>query len=82
MNETLTMVTDSAAKPTRDFDHPSDQPNPGSIVLTNGEFGTAWQRYFNDGLWHRVGGGKGRTWEWLLTQRNLVLVYDAPFRSE
>lgn len=54
------------------------EPHPGSVVLTNGEFGTAWQRHGVDGLWHstrRTGGPK--TWEWLLTKRHLVLVYDA-----
>lgn len=59
-----------------------DEPLPGSVVLTNGAYGTAWQRYFSDGLWHRVGGGRGRDWAYMLTHRNLVLVYDAPERGE
>lgn len=55
----------------------SVEPNPGSVVLTDGEWGTAWQRFFHDGLWHKVGGGRAFTWARLLEERNLVLVYDA-----
>lgn len=59
------------------------EPHPGSIVMTSGEWGTAWQRYFTDGLWHRVGSnGRGRTWDEMLTMRNLVLVYDAHIRPD
>lgn len=57
------------------------EPEPGSVVLVNGEYGTAWQRYFDDGLWHSVRGGRGRTWEEMLArQRNMFLAYDAPIR--
>jgi len=56
------------------------EPEPASVVLVNGIYGDAWQRYFSDGLWHR---GKYRyTWEQMLRERNMVLVYDAPVRSE
>lgn len=58
-----------------------DEPLPGSVVLTEGQHGSAWQRFFSDGLWHPVRGGGPRTWEHLLTKRNLVLVYDAPERD-
>lgn len=58
-----------------------DEPLPGSVVLSDGEYGTAWQRYFSDDLWHRVGGGRTKDWAELLTKRNLVLVYDAPERE-
>lgn len=54
------------------------EPEPGSVALTGGDWGTAWQRNFSDGLWHstrRKGGPK--TWDWLLTRRNLRLAYDA-----
>lgn len=57
------------------------EPLPGSVVMTEGCFGTAWQRYFSDGLWHRVGSKASRTWAQMLNQRNLVLVYDAPERG-
>lgn len=57
------------------------QPEPGSIVLTEGDFGTAWQRQFDSGLWKRIGGGQARDWKWLTTQRRLRLVYDAPPRT-
>ena len=57
------------------------EPEPGSVVLVNGEFGCAWQRQFDDGSWRSVRGGRPRAWSWLLTRRNLVLVYDAAVRS-
>lgn len=56
------------------------EPEPGSVVLVNGEFGCAWQRQFDDGLWRSVRGGKPRDWANMLTRRNLVLVYDAEVR--
>ena len=59
------------------------EPTRGSIVLTNGQWGTAWQRFFDDGLWHSVGQGReGVTWEHMLQCRNLVLVYEAAERGE
>ena len=60
------------------------EPLPGSVVLTNGLHGTAWQRHFTDGLWHRTGSNPSRpkTWEWFLTQRNLVLIYNAEPRHD
>lgn len=57
------------------------EPEPGSVVLINGQFGCAWQRQFDDGQWRSVRGGKPRDWDWMLTRRNLVLVYDAVDRS-
>lgn len=77
-----TPITDAQGEVDSSWLQDPGEPQPGSVVLTNGEWGTAFQRYFNDGLWHRVGGGRGRTWEWMLTQRNVVLVYDAPTRKE
>jgi hypothetical protein len=80
MSTTVTTVTDTRGRfPSHAYDH---EPEPGSVVLSNGEHGTAWQRYFSDGRWHRVGGGRACTWAEMLTKRNLVLVYDAPFREE
>lgn len=78
MNENLIQVTDDRGTPVLEVDQ-SFEPLPGSVVLTDGEFGTAWQRYFNDGLWHRVGGGNGhgKPWSFILSKRNVVLVYDA-----
>ena len=58
----------------------SAEPEPGSVVLTEGLHGTGWQRHFNDGLWHSTRGGRAKTWEQMLTMRNLVLVYDAEER--
>lgn len=73
-------LTDDRARPLL---HPDDmiEPLPASVLCVNGQFGQAWQRRFDDGLWHCSGGGRGRTWEHMLTFRNLVLVYDAPERS-
>lgn len=60
-----------------------EEPYPASVVLTDGEFGTAWQRQFSgEQLWVRLGGGQAVTWEWLLAnKRNIVLVYDAAERN-
>lgn len=60
------------------------EPEPGSIVLVNGQWGCAWQRQFDDGLWRscRGRGGRGRDWAYMLARRNLVLIYDAPVRPE
>lgn len=55
------------------------EPEPASVVLTHGEFGNAWQRYFSDGLWHR--GKATKTWGQLTRERNVVLVYDAAKRT-
>lgn len=56
-----------------DFTH---EPPVSSIVMTGGNYGNAWQRHGNDGLWHSTTGGK-RRWSQLLRMRNLVLVYEA-----
>jgi hypothetical protein len=58
------------------------EPEKGSVVLTDGRWGTAYQRHFADGLWYATTGAPGQTWEWLLTRRNLVLVYDAEVRPD
>lgn len=57
------------------------EPEPGSIVLVRGNHGTAMQKFFSDGLWYAVGRTTGMTWEWILSQRNVVLVYDASERA-
>lgn len=61
---------------------PSTEPHPGSIVLTDGEWGTAWQRHFADGRWHPTRGGGSKSWADLLNRRNLVLVYAASPRVD
>lgn len=58
------------------------EPLPGSVVMTEGEHGTAWQKFFSDGLWHRVGSTQKKTWAQMLEMRNLVVVYDATVRKE
>lgn len=79
--EDLIRLTDHVGRPdkTQCLDV---EPLPGSIVLTEGEFGTAWQRFYSDGRWHPTRGGGSRTWKQLLRKRNLFLVYDAPVREE
>lgn len=52
-------------------------PEPGSVVLTNGKYGTAWQRHFADGLWHSTRGGKAQPWSVMLRKRGLLLAYEA-----
>lgn len=56
------------------------EPLPDSVVLTDGPHGHAFQRH-GDGLWYPVKGTRGRTWEEMMGNRNLVLVYDAEPRS-
>lgn len=82
-------LTDDAGVPTptlnalREFD-PDWEPRRGSVLLSSGQFGTAWQRHFSDGLWHSTRGWAGdqpKTWTQLSRFRNLVLVYDAPDRD-
>lgn len=82
MNENLIRVTDDQGRAVLEGDD-ATEPEPGSVVLTDGEFGSAWQLSFADGKWYctqRNGGGK--TWAWLLTKRNVVLAYDAHPRPE
>jgi hypothetical protein len=59
----------------------SYEPLPGSIIMTEGVHGTAWQRWHCDGLWHRCGSSQKKDWDYLLTKRNVVLVYDADQRQ-
>lgn len=61
---------------------PSTEPHPGSVVMTDGEWGTAWQRHFATGLWHPTRGTGGKPWSDLLKRRNLVLVYAASPRPD
>lgn len=56
------------------------EPRCGSVVLTEGLHGTAWQRHFSTGRWHPTRGGGSKTWADLITKRNLVLVYSADER--
>ena len=50
--------------------------------MTEGYFGTAWQRFFSDGLWHSCRGGHPMTWEDIISKRNVVLIYDADERID
>lgn len=81
MNDRIIPITDDRGKLLVSA-YGLHEPEPGSVMLVNGEFGQAWQRRFDDGLWHSTGGGKGKTMMEMLTYRNLVLVYDAALRVE
>lgn len=76
----LTPITDTHGN----LLHPgfTQEEHPGSIVMTDGEWGTAWQRHFSTGLWHPTRGGGSRPWAYLLQRRNLMLVYSASPRPE
>lgn len=78
--DVMVPITDTRGRLLLDEDE-RDEPLRGSILLTNGEHGTCWQRHFADGLWHSTRGGAPRAWEQLLTKRNVVLIYDAPERA-
>lgn len=58
------------------------EPLPGSILMTDGEHGTAWQRFFSDGRWHPTRGGDSKNWDELMSRRNVLLVYDAEPRAD
>lgn len=58
------------------------EPEPGSVLLTEGVHGTAWQRHFADGLWHSTRGGSPKRWADLLKKRNVALVYNAAVRQD
>lgn len=79
-NSRLIHITDARRKLLLPKDD-CTEPEPGSIVLVKGIYGTAWQRFFSDGLWHSVRGGRPRTWEEILTEDRVVLVYDAEPRD-
>ncbi len=76
----LDLLTDTHGRET-DFSIEIGEPNPGSVVLTDGVFGTAWQRHFDDGLWHCSRGGRARTFDFVMAERNVVLVYLAGDRE-
>lgn len=61
----------------------SQEPSHGSVLLTQGPTGTAFQRFFSDGLYHGTN-GKVLTYAELLEQnrgtQRLLLIHDAaPF---
>ena len=58
------------------------EPNKGSIILTDGKWGTCYQRSFNNGSWYRLGSEWPVSWQWIIeSKRNVVLVYDAEERA-
>lgn len=57
------------------------EPERGSVAMSGGKWGIAWQRHFRDGRWHSTA-GQSLTWLQLARHRNLVLVYDASPRPE
>lgn len=81
MNTNMIPLTDNRGEPLLPLDKIAE-PEPGSVVLTDGIHGTAWQRFFSDGLWHPTRGGGSKAWEKLLQRRNVVMVYEAPVRVE
>lgn len=47
---------------------PTDpEPSHGSVLLSEGPTGTAWQRHHNDGRWHSTS-GRSLTWDELLAR--------------
>lgn len=71
----LVRLTDDSGTAVRELNR---QPHPGSVVLTSGAHGTAWQRHASDGLWHCTVNGATLSWFMLCRRRNLMLAYDAP----
>ena len=56
------------------------EPEPGSVLLVNGVHGSAWQRSFIDGRWRSTQREGAKPWSYVLRQRNVLLVYNAPVR--
>lgn len=81
-NGVLVPLTDDRGKRLLTEDNFGYEPMPGSIVMTEGQHGTAWQRHFNDEMWHSTVGRQVVRWEQLLERRSVVLVYDAPKRRD
>lgn len=56
-----------------------EEPTYGSVVLVLGPTGTAYQRFFSDGLWHGTN-GKVRTFAELLTipSSEMIVIHNAP----
>lgn len=81
MNTNLIPLTDNRGEPLLPKSL-MNEPLPGSVVLTDGAYGTAWQRFFSDDRWHPTRGGGSKAWEELVQRRNLVLVYEADERPE
>jgi hypothetical protein len=52
-----------------------DEPRKGSVVLVHGPGGTAYQRFYLDGLWYRGGSRDGFSWD-LLVVLNPVLIHE------
>lgn len=69
-------LTDGIGVPLVDREDLLAEPNPGSIVMSGGEWGVAWQHHFKDRRWHSTSGAS-LTWKQLIRHRNLVLIYDA-----
>jgi hypothetical protein len=60
-----------------------EQPDYGSVVLAHGYTGTAYQRFYSDGLWHGTN-GQERTWEQVLNcspYTDIIILYQ-PEESE
>lgn len=78
MNSRLIYLTDGKGRSLLPEDD-MEQPLPGSILMTNGRWGTAWQRRFSDGRWMSIS-GQTLDWDVLITKTDVVLVYDADER--
>lgn len=54
------------------------EPAHGSVVMTDGPTGTAWQRHHHDGEWHSTA-GITQPWEYV-EKRDPELLFEAPAR--
>lgn len=81
MNDRLVPLTDDRCRLLID-EADAFEPNPGSVVITEGRHGTAWQLFFSDNRWHPTRGGGSKTWRELLTRSRVTLVYEAPERTQ
>lgn len=49
------------------------EPGHGSVVLVHGATGTAYQKFYSDGMWHGTN-GRVITWEEICTKPNPPLI--------
>lgn len=55
-----------------------EEPNYASVVMAHGTSGTAWQRFYVDGLWHSTS-GRVKSWQELQNENPsipLILIHD------
>ena len=80
MNTEVVQITNTFGEVTLEDDELYEPP-AGSVLLTKGLSGTAWQRHASDGLWHATTHDNPRAWAYFLRQRNVYLIHETGSRA-